>query len=230
MRVAPLLVESQQSRQGAFGKLGVGHVAVGLVLIRMRHLVGETPVPHKVVLVSGKVDRIVEEPVVGLILAGERGAHRACRQDGLGMENHNARHRVRAIEQAGRPFDHLYAAHAQSVNLDAVLVAPLLSLLADAVVDGHDAVVAQSANHGFRDAAAGGNLRYARLPGDGVDNVGGRGDLQLALAQNAHRNGEVFLLGIARQTGYYHFVQHMVMLTGDDGVHLCIRTVCRSQP
>ena len=48
--------------------------------------------------------------------------------------------------------------HTGSVNLDAVLVTPLLALLPDAVVYHYHTVVSQAADDRLRDSSAGSNL------------------------------------------------------------------------
>ena len=45
-----------------------------------------------------------------------------------------------------------------TIHLQSVFIAPLLSFLTDTVVDGEDMVLTQSADHGFGDTSAGGDL------------------------------------------------------------------------
>ena len=84
---------------------------------------------------------------------------------------------VGAVHQRGGPLEYLDGMDGLRVYLYAVLIAPLLSLLADAIVDDDDAVVAQSTYDRLGDAATRGNLADARLTGHSIDDVG-RGDLQ----------------------------------------------------
>ena len=84
---------------------------------------------------------------------------------------------VGAIHQRGGTLEYLDGMNSLRVNLYAMLIAPLLSLLADAIVDNDDTVIAQSAYDRLGDTATRGNLADARLTGYSIDDVG-RGDLQ----------------------------------------------------
>jgi len=53
-----------------------------------------------------------------------------------GDEVDDAGQGVGAIAEAGRSLDHFYPFHSVLIDLDAVLVSPLLSFLADAVIEG----------------------------------------------------------------------------------------------
>ena len=100
-------------------------------------------------LVTRKVDGIVKELVVCLVFRTDVHRHRALRHDGSLVQHQYASHRVAAIHQRGGAFQYLYRVYGLRVHLNAVLVAPLLSFLSDAVVHRHNAVVAQSADDGF---------------------------------------------------------------------------------
>ena len=65
---------------------------------------------------------------------------------------------VGAIHERCRPFDDFGIVHAVGIHLNAVLVAPLVALLAYAVVYHDESVEAQSAYHGLGYAASGGYL------------------------------------------------------------------------
>ena len=123
------------------------------------------------------------------------------------MHDYHAGHGIRAVHQRGRTFHHFNRVNCGPVNLNAVLVAPLLPFLSDAIVHHQHAVVAQSTNDGLRDTATGRDLRDAGMLGNGVDNVG-RGDvLQLVGRNHADGRGYVVDMRGARQSGHHHFVQ-----------------------
>ena len=93
-----------------------------------------------------------------------------------------------------------------------MLIAPLLSFLTYAVHHGHDAVVAQSAYHGFRDTTASGHLSHARTTCDGIDDVCRRGVEQVALCNDGHRGGRVFQQLSAGDACHHHLVDHGIAL------------------
>ena len=76
-----------------------------------------------------------------------------------GKQVHHPGHGIGAVEQAGGAFHHLNAVHAIAIYLNAVLIAPLLALLAQAVEHGQHPVVAQPPDKG---------LAHVRARGDGV--------------------------------------------------------------
>lgn len=123
------------------------------------------------------------------------------------MEDDDARHSVRTVHEAGRPLEYLYRVYRVRVCLHAVLVAPLLAFLPDAVVDHHHAVVAQSAYHRFGDAAAGGNLRHAGLAGYGVDDVGGGLHGQLAGRDEGYGSRRLAEPLAAGKPGHHHLAE-----------------------
>ena len=84
--------------------------------------------------------------------------HSSARQRGSVMEDEYAGHGIRAIHQRGGAFEYFNVVHGLGINLNAMLIAPLLPFLSHTVVDSHDTVVAQTAHHRFRDAATCGNL------------------------------------------------------------------------
>ena len=63
----------------------------------------------------------------------------------VGVETEHATDGIAAIKQCCRPFDDLSTVHGELVNLQSVVVAPLLSLVLDAILADGKAVEAQSA-------------------------------------------------------------------------------------
>ena len=93
-----------------------------------------------------------------------------------------------------------------------MLIAPLLTFLPHTLAHHDDAVVAQSSDDGFRDAAARRDLCHTRLVGDGVDDVG-RGGLSEFLARN-DRDGSsrVLQFRISSHASHRHLVQLQVAI------------------
>ena len=77
-----------------------------------------------------------------MIFRGEAGPHASLRFNGFGVEDDDARHGVGAVHQGCRSFKDLHLPDGLPVQFKAVLIAPLLSLLAYAVGHGDDAIVA----------------------------------------------------------------------------------------
>ena len=171
--VAPLSVQPEHHYSSPFLELRSGHVAVFFVLVGVGVFVREASVPDESLLVAGEVQRVVNKSVFRLIFCGEACLHLALGLYGTAVEDDHSGHGIAAIHERGRPLQYLYRIHVLRVYFYPVLVAPLLSFLPDALVHDDDAVVAQSANDGFRDAAARGDLRHSRLTGNGIDDVGG---------------------------------------------------------
>ena len=209
-RVAPLLLQSQHQAAGHLAELRTRHVAVLAVLVLMGHLAAPARVPHETPAVARQRQRVTQKPVVGLILGGRAAADRALGLDGALVQDDHAGHGVRAVHQRRRALHHLDRVDGAAVHLHAVLVAPLLALLAHAVAYDDDAVVAQSADDGFRDAATCGQLAHARQVGYGVDDVSRRRSAQLLRAHEADGGCGVLHLGVARNTGHHQLVQLQV--------------------
>ena len=114
----------------------------------------------------------MEESVIGLILRTDVSPHLTLSQCGLGVQDDHTRHRVRAIHQRGRTFQYLDASDAAAIDLYAVLVAPLLTFLTYTFAHDYYAVIAQSADDGFRNTTASGELAHAWLMGDGINDIG----------------------------------------------------------
>ena len=137
----------------------------------MGHLVAVACIPDEALLVSGYLQRVAEESVVGLIFCADIGLNVALGQCGLSMEDDHACHCVGAVHQRGRTLQDFHRADAAAVHFYAMFVAPLLSFLAHALAHYHYTVVAQSADDGFRDAASCGQLADTWLMGNGVNDV-----------------------------------------------------------
>ena len=206
-RVPPPFVHAQHQASCLFAKLRTRHVVVIFILIRVRHLLAPARVPHKTFLVAGHLQRVVEEAVIGLVFRTDIGAHVALGQCRLRMHDDHTSHRVRAVHQRCRTLQYLDAAHTAAIHFHAVLVAPLLTFLAHTLAHHHHAVVTQSADDGFRDAAARRQLVHTRLMTDGVDDVR-RGRRPEHLWRNdAHRCRCQLQLRVARHARHRYFVQ-----------------------
>ena len=206
-RVPPPFVHAQHQATCLFAKLRSRHVVVIFILICVRHLLTPSSVPHKTFLVAGHLQRIAEQSVVRLIFRADIGAHVALGQCRLRMHDDHTSHRVRAVHQRCRTLQYLDAAHAAAVHFHAVFVAPLLTFLAHTLAHHHHAVVTQSADDGFRYAAARRQLAHARLVADGVDDVRRGRSPEHLWRNDAHRCRCQLQLRVARHTRHRHFVQ-----------------------
>ena len=65
------------------------------------------------------------------------------------------------------------------VQLDAMLIAPLLAFLADTVAHHHNPVVTHTPDDGFGNAASRSDFGNAGFAGYGTDNVAAGADLQI---------------------------------------------------
>ena len=128
-------------------------------------------VPDESLLIARKVDGVVPEVGIRLPSAAHGGLHRAEGLDGGIVENNDAGHGIRAVHQRGGSFHDFYGMNAFAIHFHTMLIAPLLAFLADAVVDHQYAVVSQSADDWLGDAASRSDLGYARLTGNGVNDV-----------------------------------------------------------
>ena len=206
-RVSPRLVQSQHQSSGAFTELRTWHVAIVLVLIGMRHLVAVADIPHKTLLVARHLQRVAEETVVCLILRTDVSRHLPLGQRRLRMQDDHTRHSIRSVHQRGGTFQYFYTADTVAIYLHAVLVAPLLSFLAHTFAYHHHAVVAQSADDGFRNAAARSQLTDTWLVGNGVDDVGRGRRPEHLRCYDAHGCSGVLQLRVARHTRHRQFAQ-----------------------
>ena len=158
-------------------------------------------------MVTGCVQRIGYQTIIALILSRYVALHRIQRRHGCGVEEDNSGHGVGAVHQRGRAFQDFDGVDAGAIHLDTVLVAPLLAFLADAIGHNHHPVIAQAADNRFGNGAAGGNLAYARLPGDGADDVGGSTRLQIDGLNDRDGRRYFFQMDLARETCDYHGIQ-----------------------
>ena len=186
----------------------------------------EPRVPHEALLVAGKRQRIAEEAVVRLVLRAGIGAHGAFGRCGLAVQDDDARHGVRAVHERRRTLQDLDRVHAAAIDLHAVFVAPLLAFLPDTLAHDHYAVVAQSADDGFRDAAACGQLGHARQVGDGVDDVRRGRRAQFLRTDDADGCRGVLQLRVARDAGNYEFVEFQMAEEHVGRVFLMLVLVC----
>ena len=197
-------------------KLRARHVAIHLVFIFAGVFLAPAPVPYHAALVPSKIDGVVEEVAVGLVAGAEVHSHPPLRHHRLLVQHQHAGHGVAAIHERGRALQNLHRVHRLVVDLYAVLVAPLLALLPDAVAHGDNAVVAQSAYDGFRYAAAGGQLADAWLMGNGVDDVGRSAFAQRMRGHHADRCRRAVGPGGAGQSRHHHLLQQgIVLLQGE---------------
>ena len=203
--LAPSFLETHHPFEGLLAELGVEDVAVDLVGIFASVLLAPAGIPDDALFIAGKVKRVVPEVGVGLVTAQQIDCHLIRRGNGCVVHNDDTGHRVGAVHQGGGAFDDLHGVHALAIDLHAVLVAPLLAFLADTVVDHQHAVVAHSANHGLGDAPARGDLRDARIFGDGIDDIAKGKCLQSLRRDDIHRDGAVAELRVARKTRDHNF-------------------------
>ena len=68
----------------------------------------------------------------------------------VGEEIQHATNGIAAVKQCCRSFDDLSTVNGELVNLQSVVVAPLLAFMLDAVFSDGQPVKAQSADDGFR--------------------------------------------------------------------------------
>ena len=88
-----------------------------------------------------------------LVVRASKQLHTATqrlRRHVVGIEVQHTANGIAAIEQRRRTFDNLCTIHRKLVYLQSVIVAPLLSLVLDAVFAHHHAVITQAADGGFR--------------------------------------------------------------------------------
>ena len=74
------------------------------------------------------------------------------------MENNYSRHSVTAIHKRSRSLKDLRRGNTLRVNLDSMLSSPLIAFLPNAVIDNHDTVETEPANHRLGYSAAGSYL------------------------------------------------------------------------
>ena len=164
----------------------------------------QPPDPAPQVAVRGQ--GIGREAVVRLVLGREGSADFPGGPYGFRMEDEDAGQGVRTIHQGRRTLENLDGMDAGAVHFDAVLVSPLLALLADAVADHDNPVEAHPADDGLGNAPAGGNLAHAGLRGDGADDVSAGARGQVGRADHRDRGRHLFhfrVTGQARDHGFF---------------------------
>ena len=142
MGMSPMAVESEHSRCCMFLEPGVEHPSVVMVLIVVRHLVAVAGIPHESLVVATEIEGIVEQSVVGLVFGIDVSLHPAVLAARRAVHHEDSRQCVGAIDEACRSFENLHGMHVVGIDFHSVLIAELLSLLPDAVVDHRHAVVA----------------------------------------------------------------------------------------
>ena len=140
---------------------------VGIVLDAVRRdlivgIVGEGEVGAKEepVAASAHLGREPCQSVVGPSEQLHGTLQILCRQI-VGEEVQHTPDGIGAIHECGRPLHHLGTVNAELVNLQSVVVAPLLSFVLDAVLGYYYAVETQSTDDGLRLSAANAHGFYA---------------------------------------------------------------------
>ena len=170
--MSPLFLHSQHQPAGPFAKLRTRHIAIVFVFVGVGHLVAETGVPHKSLLVARHVQRVAEEAVVGLVLSTYVTAQSTFGLYRLAVQDDYTSHGVRAIHQRGGAFQDFYRVDCTAINFHAVLIAPLLAFLPYTLAHDDDSIIAQTTDDGFGDSAACGQLAHAWLMGNGIYDIG----------------------------------------------------------
>ena len=119
------------------------HAIVSIVYQRGSHAV------EPVAVSSAQFRRYAQLLVVRTSEELHAAAQRLCR-DVVGIEAQYTANGIAAVEQGRRAFDDLGAIDRKLVNLQSVVVAPLLSLVLDAIFAHHHAVIAQAADRRLR--------------------------------------------------------------------------------
>ena len=211
MTEAPLLVKTQHRVEGLLPELRAGHVAILVVAVFVSQLLAPAGVPHKTVMVATGRQRVVKQPVVSLVARRQAALQGAHRGNAGRVKQQHACYSVAAVHQRGRTLQDLHRAHRLRVNLNAVLIAPLLALLPHTVADGDYAVEAKTTNHGFRYAAARSDLCHTGLLGNGINQIGGCRRLQVTVADEAYGCRRMAQACLACQSCYYDFVQFQML-------------------
>src|SRR5688500_4978813 len=100
----------------------------------------------------------------------------------------NTRQDITAVGDGRRSFYNLGTQYTGLVYFDAVLIAPLLSLLPHAIVHHHYPVVTKPADHRFGYARARADLCQSRFLAERVDDIVGSRVQQLASFYERYRN------------------------------------------
>ena len=205
--ISPSLAQADKSGNAPLPVAGVGDQAVGRIPVVVRYLLGPAPVPDQAVLVAGRVHRIAQKAVVGLIFRSGTDPDLSLRRYGCPVQHNYAGQGIRPIHQGGGTFEDLYGVDALGIHFHAVLVAPLLAFLPYAVGDHQHPVVAHAADHRLGDAPAGGDLRHAGLFGQRVNQIG-RGLAPKDFGRDNGDRGRGVPLGLgAGEACHHHLAQ-----------------------
>ena len=109
-----------------------------------------------------------------------------------------------------------------AVHFDAVLVPPLLPLLADAVADHDDPVEAHAPDDGLGDAPAGGDFAHAGLRGDGADDVSAGARGQVGRTDHRDRGRHLFHFRVTGQACDHGFLELQVLEKHVRGVGMAL--------
>ena len=126
------------------------------------------------------------------------------------MQDDDTCHSVRTIHQRCRTLQNLYRVHRTAIHFHAVLVAPLLTFLPDTFTHHHHAVVSQSADDGFSDAAACSQLGHAGLVCYGVNDIRCCRRPQFLWTDDADGCCGVLQFRVTCHACYYQLVQFQV--------------------
>ena len=142
MTVSPTAVDPYHPMESLLTKLGTGHVPVVGIMILTCPFLRPSHVPDDTTLVACEVEGIVEEPIVRLVFRRGRSLEGSFGGHGITMEDHHASHGIRPIHQGCGTFQYLHVVYTLGIDLYSVLIAPLLTLLTDAIMDRDNTVIA----------------------------------------------------------------------------------------
>ena len=199
--IAPGAIPAQHAGGRPFPVAGVRNLPVQGVSVRMGILVGEPAAPEPAVHIAVGCQRITQQPIVGLVFRREAAARFSRAAGRFRMEDQDTRQGVRPIHQRGRSLEDFDRMDAGTIDLDAMLVAPLLSFLPDAVIHDDDPVVAHAADDRFGDAASGSDFTQTRLCSDGADDVASCAAGKVGRPDHRDRCGHFFHFGVPGQAG-----------------------------
>ena len=120
----------------------------------------------------------------------------------VGADVYHAADGIGAVEQCRRPFQHLYVVYGELVNLQSVVVAPLLGFVLHPVLGHHQPVEPQPPYHGARLAAADGRGANARESFDGLHEAAAEVALQ-EVGSNEHIGLRGAHLHVVHRVGSY---------------------------
>ena len=137
----------------------------------MRHFITIAPIPYKTAFIAGCIQRVIKQPVIGLVLRCHISTDCSFGQYRIGLKINDTRHCIRTVHQTGRTFQYLNGMYTLRVYFNAMLIAPLLTFLTHTVIHHYNPVIPQTTNDRFRNASSGSNLRHPGLFGNGIDNI-----------------------------------------------------------